>query len=323
MRDSGRDGREPTVLIASHQEASSRSLESILGPGGYQVVKAYTAAQTRDRARSTPPDVIILDTILPDQDGFGLCRELRSDPLLTFTPIIIVSPDHVTRQQRIEALRAGAWDHLGAPLDAEHLLLKVETFARTKLAADRAREEGLLDPATGLYNLRGLARRAQELASQASRQSKAFACVMFTPDFGVEGGGSAAEPPNEALEAAVGQLAAAFKVAGRQSDAIGRVGPTEFAVVAFGTDAAGSIKLAERLAQAVYGGAAPGPGGDGAAKFRLRAGYYAVADSTLKPADAAATVLRAAAAMRQPRTHQADGWIQAFPDEPAGPSVTP
>src|SRR5712664_4266901 len=148
MRDSGPHGREPTVLIASHQEASSRSLESILVPGGYLVVKAYTAAQTRDRARSTPPDVIILDTILPDQDGFGLCRELRSDPLLAFTPIIIVSPDHVTRQQRIDALRAGAWDHLGAPLDAEHLLLKVETFARTKVAVDRAREEGLLDPGT-------------------------------------------------------------------------------------------------------------------------------------------------------------------------------
>ncbi len=321
MRDSGRDRREATVLIASHREASSRSLESILVPGGYRVVKAYTAAQTRDRARSTPPDVIILDTILPDQDGFGLCRELRSDPLLTFTPIIIVSPDHVTRQQRIDALRAGAWDHLGAPLDAEHLLLKVETFARTKLAADRAREEGLLDPGTGLYNLRGLARRAQELASQASRQSKAFACVMFAPDFGV--GGPAAEPPDEALEAAVGQVAAAFKAAGRQSDAIGRVGPTEFAVVAFGTDAAGSIKLAERLAQAVYTGAASGPGGDGAAKFRLRAGYYAVADSSLKPADAAATVLRAAAAMRQPRTHQTDSWIRAFPDEPGGPFATP
>ncbi len=320
VRDSGRERSQPTVLIASHQEASSRMLESILVPGGYGVVKAYTAAQTRERARSTPPDVIILDTILPGQDGFGLCRELRGDPLLTFTPIIIVSPDHVTRQQRIDALRAGAWDHLGAPLDAEHLLLKVETFARTKVAADRAREEGLLDPATGLYNLRGLARRAQELASQASRQSKAFACVMFAPDFGAPG--STAEPADEAIQAAVEQLAGAFRTAGRQSDAIGRVGPTEFAVVAFGTDAAGSVKLAERLAQAVYSGASGG-GGDATATFRLRAGYYAVADPRSQAADAAATVLRAAAAMRQPRTNHADSWIQPFPDDPGGPSATP
>jgi diguanylate cyclase (GGDEF)-like protein len=306
-------------LIASHQEASSRTLESILVPGGYGVVKAYTAAQARERSRRAPPDVIILDTILPDQDGLDLCRELRADPLLGFTPIIIVSPDHVTRQQRIEALRAGAWDHLGAPLDAEHLLLKVETFARNKVAADRAREEGLLDTATGLYNLRGLARRAQELASQASRQSKAFACVMFAPDFAPPVAGT--EPADEAIEAAVEQLAAAFRTAGRQSDAIGRVGPTEFAVVAFGTDAAGSLKLAERLAQAVYSG--PGPRQGPAAQFRLRAGYYVVPDSRLRPADAAATVLRAAAAMRRPRSDRPDSWIQPFPEDTGGPAATP
>src|SRR3989441_1085391 len=221
MRDSGRDGRQPTVLIASHQEASSRMFESILVPGGYGVVKAYTAAQTRERARHT---------------------------------------------------------------------------------------------------LRGLPRRAQDLASRASRQTKAFACVMSAPDSGAPG--STAEPADEAIEAAVEQLAGAFRTAGRQSDAIGRVGPTEFAVVAFGTDAAGSVKLAERLAQAVYSGASGG-GGDATATFRLRAGYYAVADPRLQAADAAATVLRAAAAMRQPRTNHADSWIQPFPDDPGGAPGAP
>jgi DNA-binding response OmpR family regulator len=125
MRDSGRGARRPTVLIGSHQEASSGSLESILVPGGYEVLKAYTSVQIRDRARAAQPDVIILDTILPDGGGLDVCRELRRDPLFAHTPILMVSPDHVTRQQRIEALRAGAWDHLGAPLDAEHLLLKI------------------------------------------------------------------------------------------------------------------------------------------------------------------------------------------------------
>jgi len=306
MRDSGRGGRRPTVLIASHQEASSRSLESILVPGGYWVLKTYTGAQTRERARAAQPDVIILDAILPDRDALEVCRELRRDPLLAGTPIIIVSPDHVTRQQRIEALRAGAWDLLGAPLDAEYLLLKIETFSRTKLEADRAREEGLLDHGTGLYNLRGLARRAQELASQASRQSAGFACVVFAPAFG--DGGPATEPGDEVIQQAVDQISTAFRAAGRQSDAIGRVGPTEFAVVAFGTDAAGSVQLAERLRAAVDGGTAR--------QFRLRAGYYVVPDSRRRPADAAATVLRAAAAMRGARSDASGSWIQAFPEDP-------
>ncbi len=316
MRDAGRAGQQPTVLIASDREALSRSLESILVPHGCTVLNAHTAAQALERARTAPSDIIILDTMLRDRDTLDLCRELRRDPHLTrSTPIVIVSPDHATRQQRVDALRAGAWDYLGAPLDAEHLVLELETFAHAKLDADRARTEGLLDEGTGLYNARGLARRAHELASQAARVNTALACVVFAPDFGEHEN----EPTDETMEAAVEQLAAALKAAGRRADSIGRVGPTEFAVVALGTDAAGSVKLAERLAAAVHGGA--GPRSRAAARFRLRAGYYVVPDSHLAPVDAAATVLRAATAMRLSRSDPDGSWIRAFPGD-AGESST-
>jgi len=315
IRDSGRAGRQPTILIASREEAASRSLESVFVPGGYRVLKAYTVAQTLERARAALPDAIILDTILPEGPGLEVCRELRRDPQFALTPIVLMSSDHATRQQRTAALRAGAWDYLAAPLDAEHLLLKLETFVRSKMAADQAREEGLLDEGTGLYNMRGLARRARELASQASRRNAALACVVLAPDFGELGG--APEPAEEAIAAAVRRVAAALKGAGRQSDVIGRVGPTEFAVVAFGTDAAGSVKLAARLAQAVeaLGQSDEPPPGGPAGAFRLRAGYYAVPDAHVQAADAAETFLRAAAALRLSRSDLAGSWIRAFPDD--------
>src|SRR5204863_1001297 len=144
MLDTTGANRRPTVLIASHQESSSRSLESILGPNGYTVLKAYTAAQTLERARESRPDAIILDATLREQGPLEVCRTLRHDPeFASDTPIVIVSLDHATRQQRIDALRAGAWEYLGQPLDAEHLLLKLGTFTRVKRGADRAREDGL------------------------------------------------------------------------------------------------------------------------------------------------------------------------------------
>src|SRR5256886_3594268 len=275
LRDSGRAVRQPTIHIASREEASIRSLESVFVPGGYRVLKAYTVAQTLERARAALPDAIILDTILPEGPGLEVCRELRRDPQFALTPIVLMSSDHATRQQRTAALRAGAWDYLAAPLDAEHLLLKLETFVRSKMAADQAREEGLLDEGTGLYNMRGLARRARELASQASRRNAALACVVLAPDFGELGG--APEPAEEAIAAAVKRVATVLKGAGRQSDVIGRVGPTEFAVVAFGTDAAGPGKLAARLAQAVeaLGQSDEPPPGGPAGAVPLRAGYYA------------------------------------------------
>src|SRR5207249_3782252 len=80
----------PTVLIASHEESSSRSLESILVPNGYTVLKAYTAAQTLERARESRPDAIILDATLREQGPLEICRTLRHDPeFASDTPIVI------------------------------------------------------------------------------------------------------------------------------------------------------------------------------------------------------------------------------------------
>ena len=59
-----------------------------------------------ERAQASQPDLIILDTDLPDRDGFEVCRELRAMPELSpATPILITSPGHPSRQKRLEALR--------------------------------------------------------------------------------------------------------------------------------------------------------------------------------------------------------------------------
>ena len=102
------------------------------------------------------------------------------------------------------------------------------------------------------------------------------------------------------------------------SDALGRLGPTEFAVVASGTDAAGAVRLAERLANAVTEGprdslSASGAQAGAAEPFRLRAGYYVVPDAHAPAADPADTILGAASALRLARAEPRGPWIRAFP----------
>ena len=75
--------RAPLVVIANSQEWHTRSLESILGPHGYAVLRAYNGKQTIDRVRSSQPDAIMIDSFLPDMDGLEVCRALRSDPQLS------------------------------------------------------------------------------------------------------------------------------------------------------------------------------------------------------------------------------------------------
>ena len=283
--------RPPLTLIANSQEWHSRSLESILGPHGYAVLRAYTGKQVIERAQASQPDLIILDTDLPDRDGFEVCRELRAMPELSpATPILITSPGHPSRQKRLEALRAGAWDYIGSTLDGEELPLRLDAFIRAKQEVDRAREESLLDEMTGLYNLRGIARRARELGSQAFRQKEPFACIVITPissENGIE--------PADASEI-TGKIARVLRETGRTSDAIGMLGPGEFAVVAQGTDSDGAVGLTERLLRAL---SASEPG---AKQIRLAAGFDAVAnyhDAPIEPSD---MLMRASMAMRQSRS---------------------
>lgn len=297
----------PLVVIANSQEWHTRSLESILGPHGYAVLRAYTGRQAIERAVGSQPDLIILDTDLPDTDGLEVCRQLRADPRISpSTPILITSPGHASRQQRLAALRAGAWDFLGATLDGEELPLKLDAYVRAKFDADRAREESLLDQLTGLYNIRGLARRARELGSQAFRAHEPFACVVFAPV--VEGNEAADEAAKEAAtSAAVERLAKTLRDMGRVSDAIGRLGPTEFAVIAQGTDKQGAVRLAERLRRNLEGAATAGAGG-----FRISAGYDAVDnyhDAPIEPSD---MLVRATMAMRLSRTDANGSWIRPF-----------
>lgn len=297
MPDSTRS-RPPLTLIANSQEWHSRSLESILGPHGYAVVRAYTGRQAVERAEAARPDLIILDTDLPDRDGFDVCRELRANPKISqSTPILITSPGHPSRQKRLEALRAGAWDFIGSALDGEELPLRLDAYVRAKQDADRAREESLLDELTGLYNLRGLARRARELGSQAFRHNEPFACIVLTPMF-TEDAGAVSDA------AMVERLATVLRQSGRTSDAIGVLGPGEFAVVAQGTDGAGAVRLAQRLAEAASSSVPTRP-------LRVAAGYDVVQDYRETPIEPSDMLMRASMAMRMSRAEPtAVGTIQ-------------
>jgi diguanylate cyclase (GGDEF)-like protein len=301
----------PLVLIANDQEWSARSLESILGPSGYSVVRAYTGQQALERARTAQPDLIILDAQMPDVHGFEICRQLRSDPRFSATtPIIITTSGPSGRTQRLEAYRAGAWEFLGQPLDGEALLLKLATFLQCKLEVDSLRDESLLDSGTGLYNMRGLSRRAHEIGADAFRRRDPLACVVFSPE---PEGVVPDEPPDEEVQRIAQQVGQLFKRVGRSSDAIGRLGHSEFAVIAPATSGDGAVRLIQRLGGTIESSPIPVRGGE--RSLRVRAGYCAVPDFAESPVDAVELLLRATTALRELKRDGDTEQVRAF--EPA------
>jgi diguanylate cyclase (GGDEF)-like protein len=310
-RDKGPNA--PLVLIANDQEWSARSLESILGPNGYAVVRAYTGQQALERARTSQPDLIILDAQMPDMHGFEVCRALRGDPRFSATtPIVITTSGPSGRTQRLEAYRAGAWEFLGQPLDGEALLLKLNTFLQSKREVDGLREENLLDPGTGLYNMRGLSRRAREIGAEAFRRRDPVACVVFAPDIEP----SEEEAPEEEARRMSDQVALLFRQAGRASDAIGRLGQAEYGVIAPATGPEAAVRLARRLGGAIESSPIPIRGGE--RTLRLRAGYCAVPDFAESSVDAVELLLRATTALRDlKREGPAGERIRAFDQVPS------
>jgi DNA-binding response OmpR family regulator len=119
----------PTVLIVDDQEWSARSLESVLEINGYRVVRASSAHRAMKAAHTHPPDLLFINCKLPDDDGLDLCRTVRQDSRFRAgLPIFLTAPDPPTRAQRLAALRAGAWEFLAHPFDAEELLLRLDLF---------------------------------------------------------------------------------------------------------------------------------------------------------------------------------------------------
>src|SRR5213593_4738962 len=254
MAATPRLSRPPRILVASDQNHALRDVVSSLGRRGYSVLRVFAEPDVLGRARTTRPDVIVLDTKLSDGRSLDLARTLRADPSVgSGTPILLLvaAPPRPSRQDHLAALRAGVWELVRPPLDVAALLHKLDGYVLTKFERDRAHRRDVVDEMTGLYSTHGLARRAGELILQASKHNASVACVVLAPDLN---GPVAAD--------ALRGVARLLKASGRHSDAIGRVGPAEFAVIAAGVNRAGARQLAQRLRESV-----------GA---ELRAGYDAV-----------------------------------------------
>lgn len=304
--------RTPLALVVDDQEWTARSLESILSPRGFAVLKAYTGRQALELARKVQPEILVIDMHLPDMRGVDVCREARALPnIRASTPIVMLTTSPLGRTERIEALRAGAWEVVRPPFDPEELILKVGAFVAAKQEAEAAREESLLDPTTGFYNVKGLLKRVSEVTAEATRSRRPLACVVLGMDW--RGEGAAADEASGLPDG----LTAALASTARVSDIMGRLGEGNFVVVAPGTDPGGAHRLAMRLLAAADEGVSRGRTG---VPLLMRAGYYAVRDTEQAPVTPVDLLTRATLALRNAQADDTGQRIHAY--EPAGAAAS-
>ena len=131
----------PRILVVDDNATNVKILHTRLASAGYEVVTAGDGEEALAVAKTTTPDLILLDVMMPRLDGLEVCKRLRADPAFPFTPIVLVTALGETKDV-IAGLEAGGDEYLTKPIDHGALLARVRSMLRIKELHDRAQALG-------------------------------------------------------------------------------------------------------------------------------------------------------------------------------------
>jgi len=221
------------ILVVEDDADISNMLRIYFESEGYDVAVAGRGEDALEMCRHRLPNVIVLDIMLPDMDGYDVCRRLRNSLRTSHIPIIFLTQKD-ERSDKIRGLELGADDYVTKPFDVEELNLRVRN------AMTRSKYESLTNPTTGLPSGQLIEQRLRQLV-QGEDWGIVYIGVKGLDLFGEAYGFVAKE---EVLRFTAMILTQTVDRVGTLDDFVGHVGSDEFIVIT-------EKEKASRLAEAV------------------------------------------------------------------------
>ncbi|HEX6559143.1 MAG TPA: diguanylate cyclase [Longimicrobiales bacterium] len=222
------------ILVVDDNRDNVEIISTRLRFRGYEIAEASDGSAALDAVRENPPDLILLDVMLPDIDGYEISRRIKGDESMPFIPIILVTARDTT-QDKVAGLDAGADDYLTKPINFPELEARVRSMLRIKKLQDEIERQNrelerlsISDGLTGLFNHRHIHALLNEEFERVGRTGERLTVAMFDLDrfksvndtYGHQAG-------DRVLE----QLADILRESAREIDRLGRYGGEEFMVL--------------------------------------------------------------------------------------------
>ena len=217
----------PKLLVVDDQPINIQVMHQVFG-ADYQVFMATHGEQALAICQTNPPDLVLLDVVMPGMDGFEVCAQLKANAATRNIPVIFVTA-HSDAAQETHGLSVGAVDFISKPVNPAVVRARVKTHLTLKFQSDLLRNLVFLDGLSGVFNRRYFDQQLGVEWARAARNNTALSVIMVDVDhfklFNDRYG-------HQAGDDCLRQIALALKASLRRpTDLVARYGGEEFACI--------------------------------------------------------------------------------------------
>jgi diguanylate cyclase (GGDEF)-like protein len=240
---------KPKLLLVDDQPLNIQLLHQAFA-AEFQVFMATSGVKALSMCATHAPDLVLLDVMMPEMDGYEVCKQLKANPLTFSIPVIFVTAknDDASEEQGLEA---GAVDFISKPINLKIVRARVKAHIALKRQADILRNFAFMDGLTGVRNRRYFDEHLEIELARAQRSKQPLSLVLMDVDFfkrfndryGHQAG-------DDCLKRLANLFQSRIK---RPADFVARYGGEEFVCLLPETPFEGAYRLAESIRDAVLG----------------------------------------------------------------------
>src|ERR1700737_2877498 len=169
------------ILVVDDNEVNVELLVAILASEDYVVSTATDGVEALPKIAAENPDIVLLDVMMPELDGFEVCQRIKADPTMEGIPVIMVTA-LIDVDDLVKGFNAGADDFVTKPFNVLALMARVDSQLRQKQHYESIVEQALVDPLTSAFNRRYLDAHAPRLAARCRAERSPFAVLIIDVD---------------------------------------------------------------------------------------------------------------------------------------------